>query len=85
MASTATTIRTPRLGRLLAPRPIAGRWRNAARLAFGGFYLAMVTVNATSTLPNTADVYQGLAELSYQGSTGSCGTSSSPWECRSCC
>ena len=61
MASTATTIRTPRLERLLAPRPIAGTRRNAARLAFGGFYLAMATVNATVTLPNAA-FYTSIAD-----------------------
>lgn len=61
MASTATTIRTPRLARLLAPRPIAGRWRNAARLAFGGFYLAMATYNATVILPNAAASYTDIA------------------------
>lgn len=68
MASTVTTIRTPRLARLLAPRPIAGRWRNAARLAFGGFYLAMATYNATVILPNAAASYTDIAhDLAWPG------------------
>jgi hypothetical protein len=68
MASTATSIGTPRLARLLAPRPIAGRWRNAARLAFGGFYLAMATYNTTVILPNAAASYQQIAdELAWPG------------------
>lgn len=68
MASTATTIRTPRLARLLAPRPIAGRWRNAARRAFGGFYLAMATYNVTVILPNAAASYTDIAHnLAWPG------------------
>ena len=68
MASTATTIRTPRLARLLAPRPIAGRWRNAARLAIGGFYLAMATYNVTVILPNAAASYTDIAHnLAWPG------------------
>lgn len=68
MASTATPIRTPRLARLLVPRPIAGRWRNAARLAFGGFYLAMATYNATVILPNAAASYTDIAHnLAWPG------------------
>jgi hypothetical protein len=68
MASTATAIRTPSLARLLAPRPVAGRWRNAARLAFGGFYLAMATYNATVTLPNAAATYTDIAhKLAWPG------------------
>ena len=68
MASTATTIRTPSLARLLAPRPIAGGWRNAARLAFGGFYLAMATYNVTVVLPNAAALYTDIAdELAWPG------------------
>jgi hypothetical protein len=68
MASTATTITTPRLARLLAPRPIAGRWRNATRLAFGAFFLAMATVNATVVLPNAAASYTSIAdELAWPG------------------
>jgi hypothetical protein len=68
MASTATTIRTPTLARLLAPRPLAGRWRNAARLAFGGFYLAMATYNAAVILPNAAASYTDIANnLAWPG------------------
>jgi hypothetical protein len=67
MASTATTL-TPRLARLLAPRPIAGTWRNAARLGFGGFFLAMATYNATVTLPNAAESYKDFADnLAWPG------------------
>jgi hypothetical protein len=68
MASTATNIRTPRPARLLAPRPIAGRWRNAARLGFGGFFLAMATYNATVILPNAAGSYRNIADnLAWPG------------------
>jgi hypothetical protein len=68
VTSTATTLRTPRLGRLLAPRPLAGRRRNAARLVFGGFYLAMATYNATVTLPNAAKSYTDFADnLAWPG------------------
>jgi hypothetical protein len=67
MAST-TILSTPRMGRPLAPRPLAGRWRNAARLAFGGFYLAMATYNATVVLPNAAASYKQIAdELAWPG------------------
>jgi hypothetical protein len=68
MTTTATTIRTPSLARPLAPRPLAGAWRNAARLAFGGFFLAMATYNATVTLPNAAAAYTDIADrLAWPG------------------
>ena len=68
MASTTTSLSTPRRARLLAPRPTAGTWRNAARLAFGGFYLAMATYNATITLPNAAASYTDIANnLAWPG------------------
>jgi hypothetical protein len=68
MASTTTSLSTPRRARLLAPRPLAGTWRNAARLAFGGFYLAMATYNATVTLPNAAESYTNIANnLAWPG------------------
>jgi hypothetical protein len=68
MASTATTIRTPSLTRLLRPRPIAGTWRNATRLAFGAFFLATATFNATVTLPDAAAFYSSVAdELAWPG------------------
>jgi hypothetical protein len=67
MATTATRIRAPSPTGLLAPRPIAGKWRNAARVSFGGFFLAMATYNATVTLPNTAETYKNLADLSWPG------------------
>jgi hypothetical protein len=68
MATTATSLRPPSLARLLAPRPAAGAWRNAARLGFGAFYLAMATYNATVTLPNAAALYKDIAEeLAWPG------------------
>jgi hypothetical protein len=63
MATTAEGIRPLRPTGLLTPRPIAGRWRNAARIAFGGFFLAMATVNATVILPNAAQSYRDIAHL----------------------
>jgi hypothetical protein len=68
MASTTTSLRRPRPPRLLAPRPLAGAWRNAGRLAFGGFYLAMATYNVTVTLPNAAQSYTNIADkLAWPG------------------
>jgi hypothetical protein len=68
MASTTTSIRMPRPARLRAPRPIAGTWRNAARLGFGGFFLAMATYNVTVTLPNAAGSYKDFADnLAWPG------------------
>jgi hypothetical protein len=68
MASTTTSLSTPRRARLLAPRPTAGTWRNAARLAFGGFFLAMATYNVTVTLPNAAVAYTDFANnLAWPG------------------
>jgi hypothetical protein len=82
MASTTTSLSTPRRARLLAPRPTAGTWRNAARLAFGGFYLAMATYNATVTLPNAAASYtESPTTWPGQASTGCCCT----WSCRPPC
>jgi hypothetical protein len=67
MATTATRIRAYSPTGLLAPRPIAGKWRNAARIGFGGFFLAMAAYNTTVTLPNTAESYKSFAELSWPG------------------
>jgi hypothetical protein len=68
MTSTTTSLSTSSLARLLVPRPLASRWRNAARLAFGGFYLAMATYNTTVTLPNAAAAYKQIAdELAWPG------------------
>ena len=68
MATTATNPSTPSLTRLLRPRPAAGRWRNAARLGFGGFFLATAAFNATVTLPNAAAFYRDIAhELAWPG------------------
>jgi hypothetical protein len=68
MATTATSLRPPSLARLLAPRPVAGAWRSAARLGFGGFFLAMATYNATVTLPNAAESYKDFADnLAWPG------------------
>jgi hypothetical protein len=68
MASTSTSIRAPSRSRLLAPRPPAGRWRNAARLGVGGFFLAMAAYNAAVTLPDAAASYKQIAEeLAWPG------------------
>jgi hypothetical protein len=68
MATTATRIRASRPPGLLTPRPIAGRWRNAARIGFGGFFLAMATYNTTVILPNAAESYTNIAnELAWPG------------------
>jgi hypothetical protein len=68
MASTVTKLSTPSLTRLLRPRPIAGTWRNAARLGFGGFFLAMAAYNVTVTLPNAAASYYDIAsKLAWPG------------------
>lgn len=70
---------------LLPPRPIAGKWRNAARIGFGGFFLAMAAYNTTVTLPNTAESYKALADLSWPGFDWLGCTSSSRSGCRSPC
>jgi hypothetical protein len=68
MATTAAGIKPFRPTGLLTPRPIAGRWRNAARIAFGGFFLAMATYNTTVVLPNAAESYTNIAdELAWPG------------------
>jgi hypothetical protein len=68
MASTTTSLSWPTGARLLAPRSTAGTWRNAARLAFGGFYLAMATYNTTVILPNAAKSYTDIANnLAWPG------------------
>jgi hypothetical protein len=67
MATTASRIRVPRPAGRATPRPIAGRGRDAARVAFAGFFFAMAAVNATVTLPNTTEFYKGFAELSWPG------------------
>jgi hypothetical protein len=67
MATTATRTRAHSPTGLLASRPIAGKWRNAARIGFGGFFLAMAAYNTTVTLPNTAEIYKALADLSWPG------------------
>jgi hypothetical protein len=54
MATTATGIKAFSPTSLLRPRPIAGKWRNAARVGFGGFFLAMAAYNTTVVLPNAA-------------------------------
>ena len=68
MATTATRIKPFRPTGLLTPRPIAGRWRNAARIGFGGFFLAMAAYNTTVVLPNAAESYTNIAnELAWPG------------------
>ena len=67
MVTTAERIKPFRPTSPLTPRPIAGKWRNAARLGFGGFFLAMAAYNTTVVLPNAAESYRGIAELSWPG------------------
>lgn len=67
MASTATSTKPLGRSHLLTQRPVAGRWRNAARLGFGGFFLAMAAYNTTVVLPDAAETYKGIAELSWPG------------------
>jgi hypothetical protein len=68
MAITAASIKSFRPTPLLTARPIAGRWRNAARVAFGGFILAMAAYNTTVTLPNAAASYTDIAnDLAWPG------------------
>jgi hypothetical protein len=67
MATTAARIKASSPTSLLTPRPIAGKWRNAARIGFGGFFLAMAAYNTTVVLPNAAESYKGIAELSWPG------------------
>jgi hypothetical protein len=68
MATTAARTKTRRPTGLLTPRPIAGKWRNAARIAFGGFFLAMAAYNATVVLPDAAACYTNIAdELAWPG------------------
>ena len=67
MTTTATSP-APRLAQLLTPHPIAGTWRNAARLGFGGFFLATAAYNTTVTLPNAAAAYTYIANnLAWPG------------------
>lgn len=68
MATTVTNLSTPSLTRLLRPRPIAGTWHNAARLGFGGFFLAMAAYNVTVTVANAAASYSDIAnKLAWPG------------------
>lgn len=67
MATTATRIRARGPTGRFAPRPVAGEWRNSARIGFGGFFLAMAAYNTTVTLPNAAEIYKALADLSWPG------------------
>jgi hypothetical protein len=64
-----TVVRLPARGptRRFPPPRIAGKWRNAARIGFGGFFLGMAAINTTVTLPNAADTYQAFADLSWPG------------------
>jgi hypothetical protein len=68
MVTTVTRRRSFRPAGLLASRPIAGTWRNAARIAFGGFILAMAAYNTTVTLPNAVASYTDIANnLAWPG------------------
>jgi thiol:disulfide interchange protein len=40
--------------------PTAGTWGNAARIGFGGFFLAMAAYNTTVVLPNAAETLAGV-------------------------
>jgi hypothetical protein len=52
---------------IFATRPIAGKGRNAARLALAGFWLVMAGYNVAVTLPGAEEVYQGIADISWPG------------------
>jgi hypothetical protein len=68
MATTAARRKAFHPTDLSTPRPIAGRWRNAARIAFGGFFLTMAAYNTTVVLPNAAASYTNIAdELAWPG------------------
>jgi hypothetical protein len=67
MATTAARIKPFRPTGRSTPRPLAGRWRDAARIGFGGFVLAMAAYNTTMVLPDAAEAYRGVAELSWPG------------------
>jgi hypothetical protein len=68
MATTVTRLKPFHPTDLSTSRPIAGKWRNAARIAFGGFFLAMATYNTTVVLPNAAESYTNIAnELAWPG------------------
>jgi hypothetical protein len=67
MATTAVRTKPFRPGGGLSSRPIAGKWRNAGRIAFGGFFLAMAAYNTTVVLPNAAESYRSVAEISWPG------------------
>lgn len=61
--------RRPQL--ILGPRPIAGRGRNAARLALAGFWLLMAGYNVVVTLPGGGELYEGSRTSPGLASTGS--------------
>ena len=52
---------------IFGPRPIAGRGRNAARLALAGFWLLMAGYNVAVTLPGGGEIYEGIADISWPG------------------
>ena len=63
--STLTRTTTPALQH---ERPRAGPWATAARIALGGFFVAMVGVNVVSTLPNAEEACSDMAEnLAWPG------------------
>ena len=52
---------------IFGPRSTAGRGRNAARLALAGFWLLMAGYNLVVTLPGGAELYEGIADISWPG------------------
>ena len=52
---------------IFGPRPMAGRGRNAARLALAGFWLLMAAYNVAVTLPGGGEMYEGIADISWPG------------------
>ena len=55
---------------IFGTRPIAGRGRNAARIALAGFWLLMAGYNALVTLPGGGEMYEGIANISWPGFDG---------------
>lgn len=52
---------------IFGTRPIAGRGRNAARIALAGFWLLMAGYNLAVTLPGGGEMYEGIADISWPG------------------
>lgn len=65
--TTSTARAAYRRGRAHPGRRPAGPWTTAARLAFGGFFLAMAAYNAVVVAPHAADAYRGVAAVAWPG------------------